>query len=212
MRKGTTMTTMIGKPVNRVDGPLKVSGQAAYAYELRDSGAGQPLYGFIVGATIGKGRITQLDTARAEQAAGVRLVLTHLNAPQQGIAAPDPAVPLPYWEARPELTSPEIHHYGEPIGLVVATTFEQARSAANLVDVAYAVDPGHYDFGAHADQAYAPKTLALGIATDTAVGDFGSAFADAEIKVDQRYTTPINSPSRWNRMPASRCHTGMGRN
>ena len=48
--------TMIGQPINRVDGPLKVSGQATYAYEHWD--AGQPLYGFIVGATIGKGRIT----------------------------------------------------------------------------------------------------------------------------------------------------------
>ena len=52
--------TMIGQPINRVDGPLKVSGQATYAYEHWD--AGQPLYGFIVGATIGRGRITGIDT------------------------------------------------------------------------------------------------------------------------------------------------------
>ena len=54
------MTTMIGQPINRVDGPLKVTGRATYAYEHWD--AGQPLYGFIVGATIGKGRITRIDT------------------------------------------------------------------------------------------------------------------------------------------------------
>ena len=53
---------MIGQPVNRVDGPLKVAGRATYAYEYWE--AGQPLYGFIVGATIGKGRITRIDTER----------------------------------------------------------------------------------------------------------------------------------------------------
>ena len=184
------MTTMIGKSVNRVDGPLKVSGQATYAYEYWDSDVGQPLYGFIVGATIGKGRIARIDTTRAERAAGVRLVMTHLNAPAQGIPTPNPSIPLPYWVAKPELSSPDIHHYGEPVALVVATTFEQARAASSLVDVEYAAEPGHYDFAARQGQAYAPKTLVLGIATDTAVGDFDSAFAGAEVKVDQRYTTP----------------------
>src|SRR3984893_7589412 len=181
---------MIGKPVNRVDGPLKVSGQATYAYEHWESDVGQPLYGFIVGATIGKGRIARIDTTRAERAAGVRLVMTHLNAPAQGIPTPDPSIPLPYWVAKPELSSPDIHHYGEPVALVVATTFEQARAASSLVDVEYAAEPGHYDFAARQDQAYAPKTLVMGIATDTAEGDFDSAFAGAEVKIDQRYTTP----------------------
>ena len=73
---------IIGQPINRVDGPLKVSGHATYAYEHWD--VGQPLYGFIVGATIGKGRITRIDTSRAEQAPGVRMVMTHRNAPAQG--------------------------------------------------------------------------------------------------------------------------------
>jgi xanthine dehydrogenase YagR molybdenum-binding subunit len=179
---------MIGQPINRIDGPLKVTGRATYAYEQWE--AGQPLYGFIVGATIGKGSIARIDTTRAESAPGVRLVMTHLNAPAQGAPAPDPAIPLPYWSARPELSGPDIHHYGQPVALVVATTFEQARAASSLVDVGYAAEPGHYDFAARRDQAYAPKTLVMGIATDTAVGDFDSAFADAEVKVDQRYTTP----------------------
>ena len=47
---------MIGHALDRVDGPLKVTGRATYAYEHPD--ADQPLYGYIVGATIGKGRIT----------------------------------------------------------------------------------------------------------------------------------------------------------
>ena len=70
---------MIGQNISRVDGPLKVSGGAPYAYEHWE--AGQPLYGYILGATIGRGRITAIDTSHAERAPGVQLVLTYRNAP-----------------------------------------------------------------------------------------------------------------------------------
>jgi xanthine dehydrogenase YagR molybdenum-binding subunit len=176
---------MIGEPINRVDGPLKVTGRATYAYEHWD--AGQPLYGFIVGATIGKGRIKRIDAARAERSPGVRMVMTYQNAPTQG--TPDPSGFSPYVRAQPVLNGPDVHHYGQPVALVVATTFEQARAAANLVDVDYAAEQGQYDFAARLDQVYAPKRVKF-FDTDTAVGSFDSAFATAAVKVDQRYTTP----------------------
>ena len=177
---------MIGQPVNRVDGPLKVSGQATYAYEHWD--AGQPLYGFIVGATIGKGRIVRIDTARAERAPGVRMVMTCTNAPKQGTT--DPSIPSQYSRAYPVLTSPDVDHYGAPVALVVATTYEQAQAAARLVDVEYDVEPGHFDFAKNLESAYAPHAVNAGLATDSAVGDFDSALAGADVTVDQIYTTP----------------------
>jgi xanthine dehydrogenase YagR molybdenum-binding subunit len=180
------MTTLTGKPINRVDGPLKVTGKATYAYEHWD--LGQPLYGFIVGATIGKGRIAKIDTTRAEQEPGVRLVMTHRNAPEQGIA--DPSIPSAYSRAFPVLSGPEVHHYGEPVALVVASTHEQARAAASLVDVEYAVEPGRFDFAKLLDKAYAPKKVNAGLETDSAVGDFDAGFAGAEVKMDRTYTTP----------------------
>ena len=64
----------VGKPLDRVDGPLKVTGTARYAYEVRD--AGPALYGYAVLATVGKGRITGFDKAAAERAPGVVKVLT----------------------------------------------------------------------------------------------------------------------------------------
>ena len=179
--------SMIGHPLDRVDGPLKVTGQATYTYERWD--VGQPLYGFIVGATIGKGRITRIDTTDAERSPGVRLVMTHQNAPVQG--TPDLSDPWVYSRAQPALSGPEIHHYGAPVALVVATTFEQARAAANLVRVEYAVEPGEYDFSTRQDAAYAPPTIFPGLVeTDTAVGDFEAAFDNAAVRIDQRYTTP----------------------
>jgi xanthine dehydrogenase YagR molybdenum-binding subunit len=180
------MTAIIGQPISRIDGPLKVSGRATYAAEHWD--VGQPLYGFIVGATIGNGRITDIDTARAQKAPGVRMVMTHRNAPAQGKA--DPSIRSAYSRAFPTLSGPDVHHYGEPVALVVAATYEQARAAANLVDVTYAGEPARFDFATRLDQAYAPKAVNAGLPTDSAVGDFDGAFDGADVKVDQTYTTP----------------------
>jgi xanthine dehydrogenase YagR molybdenum-binding subunit len=177
---------MIGQPLNRVDGPLKVAGQATYAYEEWE--AGPPLYGFIVGATIGKGRITQIDTARAEQAPGVRLVMTYRNMAAQG----SPDLSIAAWNSRayPVLSGPDVRHYGEPVALVVATSFEQAQAAAHLVAVGYAVEPGQFDFARQQDQAYAPANVKRRWPTDTAVGEFDAGFTSAAVKVDRIYTTP----------------------
>ncbi|HEY8370614.1 MAG TPA: xanthine dehydrogenase family protein molybdopterin-binding subunit [Thermodesulfobacteriota bacterium] len=176
----------IGRPVDRVDGPLKVTGRATYAYEHR--AAGEPLYGVIVGATIGRGRVARIDPSRAERSPGVRLVMTHENAPAQG--EPDPSIPSQYSRAYPVLTGPDVHHYGEPLALVVAETYEQAQAAAPLVDVEYAARPGRFDFAAHRDEAYAPAVINAQLPTDTSTGDFDAAFGSAEVTVDRRYTTP----------------------
>ena len=180
---------MLGQPLNRVDGPLKVAGRATYAYE--QWAVGQPLYGFIVGATIGSGTITRIDASGAERAPGVRLVMTHHDTPPQG--ARDESLPFEYWGAYPALSSPDIHHYGEAVALVVATTFEQARAAAHLVEVEYDEEPGQYDFAAGQDGDYAPERLVAGLLAATAVGDFETGFHAAAVRVDQRYTTPYLS-------------------
>ncbi|MGW7575538.1 molybdopterin cofactor-binding domain-containing protein [Streptomyces sp. NPDC054765] len=177
---------MIGQAVNRVDGALKVTGRATYAYEY--GAAGRPLYGCITGATIGKGRITRIDAEDAERAPGVRMVMTHRNAPVQGVR--DESIALEYWRAQPVLTGPDIHHHGEPVAFVVATTFEEARAAAGLIDVEYADGQGHFDFAAYEHEAYTPKVVNAGLPTDTAVGDFDAGFSSAVVRVDQLYTTP----------------------
>ena len=176
---------MIGQPINRVDGPLKVTGKAAYAYEHWD--AALPLYGCIVGATVGKGRIIRIDSTRAERSPGVRTIITYQNVPPQG--ARDVSIFFEYWRAQPVLVSADIHHYGQAVALVVATTFEQAQAAANLLDIDYAAEPGHFDLATRLDHAYAPKGLNAGFTSDTAVGDFDAGFETAAVKIDQRYTT-----------------------
>src|SRR5262245_40020230 len=164
---------------------MKVTGRATYAYEYRQDEA--PLYGVIVTATIGRGRVQDIDATQAEQSPGVHAVITHQNIQDQG--ARDESNPASYWRARPTLASAHVGHYGEPVALVVGATLEQARAAANLVRVAYATEPGHFDFTANADKAYAPKQLIFDTPTDSTVGNFDAGYASAPVKIDLKYST-----------------------
>src|SRR3954468_23280034 len=172
---------IVGKPLDRVDGPLKVTGGARYAYEMQQDNV---LYGFVVEASIGKGKIKSLDTRAAEQASGIALVLTHRNAPAQGTGN--------HREAHPVLTGPQVTRYGQPVAFVVAETFEQARAAAYLVDVNYERADGKYALRTNLDQARIPRP-SDGQPADSAVGDFAGAFASAPVQVDVTYTTPLQS-------------------
>jgi xanthine dehydrogenase YagR molybdenum-binding subunit len=174
---------IVGKPLDRVDGRLKVTGGARYSYEvLQGSGTA---YGYVVQASIGKGRIKSIDTRAAQKAPGVVLVLTHRNAPAQGTGN--------HHEAHPVLTGPEVAYFGQPVAFVVAETFEQARAAAYLVRVSYEQSPGKYVLGNNLDQARAPRVAAGATQPDSTVGDFAGAFASAPVQLDVTYTTPLQS-------------------
>lgn len=177
---------MIGQGISRLDGPAKVTGAARYSYERQD--AGPAAYGFMVGARIAKGRILHIDASRAERAPGVRLVMMHRNAPAQGTR--DPSVPSAWARPWPVLISERVESFGQPVALVVADSFEQARAGAAMVDVTYAPEPGAYDLLAHQAGAYAPTTANTGLPTDSARGDLERAMAEAPVTLDQVYTTP----------------------
>jgi xanthine dehydrogenase YagR molybdenum-binding subunit len=171
---------IVGKPLDRVEGPLKVTGGAKYAYEVEQGPAAA--YGFVVEASIAKGRIRAIDTRAAERAPGVALVLTYRNAPAQGTGN--------HHEARPMLTGPDVSYYGEPVAFVVADTFEQARAAAYLVRVEYDNLPGEYTL--HDGTARVPQSNGS-TPPDSAVGDFEHAFAAAPVQIDVTYMTPLQS-------------------
>lgn len=180
----------IGQPVDRVEGPLKVTGRAAYAYEHAEGD--RPAYGFILGAAIAKGRIAAIDTTAAERAPGVLAVLTHKNAPAQAAYGP-PVVPNAFARARPFLASDSVRYYDEPVALVVAETFEAARAAARLIKVRYGRGAGAFDVQAGVADAYKPAQINAGLETDSSVGDFAGAFAAAPVQVDATYTTPFEN-------------------
>src|SRR5947199_7353615 len=172
---------LVGKPLDRVDGRLKVTGGARYAYEMQQENV---LYGFVVEASIAKGTIRSIDARAAEKAPGVMLVLTHRNTPPQGTGS--------HRQAHPVLTGPQVKHYGQPVAFVVAESFEQARAASYLVNVKYDRSSGKYALGANIDEGRIPKPSDAP-AADSAVGDFAAAFAGAPVQLDVTYTTPLQS-------------------
>lgn len=171
---------IVGKPLDRVDGRLKVTGGAHYAYEIQHNA----LYGFVVEAAIAKGRITSIETLEAERSPGVKLVLTYRNAPKQGNGN--------HREAHPVLTGPVVSRYGEPVALVVADTFEQARAAAFLVNLKYERERGSYALPQHLDLARVPHQTD-GAPADSEVGHFSDAYAGAPVQIDLSYSTPLQS-------------------
>jgi xanthine dehydrogenase YagR molybdenum-binding subunit len=185
MRFDTPATTnpidqlkVIGQPIDRIDGPLKTTGRAAYAYERHDVVPNQA-YGYVVGAGIAKGRIKAMDIGKAQSASGVLAIVTADNAGKLGKGKLNFAKLL---------GGPEIQHYHQAIAVVVAETFEQARAAAELVRVDYSSAEGAFDLAAVKDTGK-PAEVTGGPA-DTAVGDFAGAFAAAPIQLDATYTTP----------------------
>ena len=170
---------VIGKPTDRIEGPLKTSGQAPYAYEQHEAVENQA-YGVMVGSAIAKGRITRIDLEAARAAPGVLTIVTAANAGKLGKGQ---------YNAAHLLAGPQVQHYHQAVALVVAETFEQARAAAQLVNVEYAQDKGQFDLASVRDQGVEPKDDL----PDVKHGDFATAFAAAPVQFDQTYTTPDQS-------------------
>lgn len=171
---------MIGEGISRTDGPVKVTGRARYSYERQEPG--QALYGCIVGAGIGYGRIFRIDTSAAERVPGVRLVWTHHNAPEQG--PPEGPEGDMMDRARPELVSDRVDYYGMPVAFVVADSFEIARHAAGLVEVEYEVEPGRF--------ALVPPAEGAGWKSESRFGDVVEGMAAGAGSVDRLYSTPYH--------------------
>jgi xanthine dehydrogenase YagR molybdenum-binding subunit len=171
---------VVGRPTERIDGPLKTTGTATYAYEQHQAAPGAA-YGYIVGAAIAKGRIESIDLDAANAAPGVLGIVTAGNAGKLGVGA--------FYVAR-ALAGPDVDHYHQAVAIVVAGTFEQARAAAQLVRVRYARSKGSFDLGEAKGRAPSQQPLQANPSLDTAVGNFDAAYAAAPVTLDATYTTP----------------------
>ena len=123
----------LGQPLDRVDGRLKVTGQARYAGEYPETGL---LHGSVVSSSIARGRVTHIDISEALQVPGVVMVLDHKNRPRlasydEDYQDADSAEGSPF---RP-LYNDRVLYSGQPLALVVAQTLELARYAASLVRI-----------------------------------------------------------------------------
>ncbi len=111
---------LIGPGVDRVDGPLKVTGTAPYP---GDFGFPEMAHAVLVRATVAAGRIRRIESAAAEAGPGVLAVITHRNAPHLD-RGPD----TPVWrQPPPPLQDDRILHHGQYVAVIVAETSTRLR-------------------------------------------------------------------------------------
>jgi xanthine dehydrogenase YagR molybdenum-binding subunit len=176
--------SVVGQPISRVDGRLKVTGGARYTADIVPEAI---VSAAIVYSTIANGRIISIDTAAAENAPGVLAVLTHKNMPRMKT--------LPWSHVRPQgqtylpLQDDRVHYAGQPVALVVAATLDQATYAGTLIKVDYeALQPAVFDLGTANEDAVEPSQRMWPLSSS--IGEADKAIAGAEIKIEQTYTLP----------------------
>ena len=173
---------IVGRAHTRIDGPLKATGLAPYAYEHHRE-VENVAYGYVVGAAVAKGRINAIDTVAAKAAPGVIAIVTAADVGKLGKGK---------FNTVKLLAGPDVDHYHQAVAVVVAETFEQARAAAGLVRVDYARGKGRFDLDAALKTAPLTDADKPGKGEDR-VGTFETAFASAPVKLDAEYTTPDHS-------------------
>lgn len=183
------MNELTGKPIDRVDGRLKVTGAATYTAEFKPKNLA---YGAAVQSTVTRGRIRNIDTRAAEHSPGVIKVMTYENAmslhfpsgndPNSGKFAEKDLLPL---------QSNHIFYDGQYVAIVIAETFEQAEHAATLVKVNYEQEKPLIDLQKNIGSAYQPASALGGGATKNIRGDADEALKSAAVKVEETYSTPV---------------------
>jgi xanthine dehydrogenase YagR molybdenum-binding subunit len=178
--------SVLGQALSRVDGDAKLRGAAKYAAEFDHA---KLCYGVMVRSTVPSGTITAIDSAAAKRMPGVIFILTHENAPtlpKKGRAAVNP----PAGREMTLFQDTTIRYNGEPVAVVVAETLEQATAAANAVHVRYSESPATLKFDEAKKNPHKPEKLTRG-PPDKSWGEPDQAMAQAEVKVDHTYTTPM---------------------
>ena len=162
---------VIGKPLSRVEGLAKVTGTAPYAAEYPVDGCAE---GVLVTATITRGEIVRIDKDSVLDRPGVIAVIDDerlTTRAAQGTA-----------NEAPQQSPQTVCYWGQPIALVVAETFEQARDAAKHLVVEYREEPGAPLFPAEVEaEEQEDETVRQ--------GDLAQAMSAAAHSVDVTYTT-----------------------
>ncbi|PHM08935.1 xanthine dehydrogenase family protein molybdopterin-binding subunit [Nostoc sp. 'Peltigera malacea cyanobiont' DB3992] len=176
------MNKIIGKPLDRVDGRLKVTGEAPYTADVPIENL---TYGVIFQSAIASGKIIQIDTTAAAVAPGVIDIITYQQTPS--------LVKIPFFgPPQPQSTEKDhnIYYDGQHLGVVIAQTLEQAETAASRIKIIYeeaipTVTMAHTEI-------FEPESIFFGtIPAKITRGDIESGKVQADVLVEQVYTTPI---------------------
>ena len=160
--------TLVGKRIQRLDGPSKVTGQAKYSYDINRPGG---LHGRILRSPHPHARIVAIDLTAAQKAPGVKAVMAVLE------------------------PGAKVMFQGEEIAALAAATEEQADDALRLIKVQYDILP-HIATEALALRDGAPQVFKDGNikAGDTEeTGDLEAGFKAAVHVVEASYSTQVQT-------------------
>ena len=174
----------IGQPISRFDGRLKVTGKADYTADISVPAL---LHAAIISSRIAKGRILAIDVRAVEQAPGVSAVFTYQNMTRMN-PTPKPWSHLhPHGQSYLPLQDDKVLYADQPIALVVAARLDQAAFAGTLIEVDYETEtPAVFGLDSIKDAVDPPQVL---WPVASSVGDAHTAIADAEVTIQQTYTT-----------------------
>jgi xanthine dehydrogenase YagR molybdenum-binding subunit len=178
-----------GKPINRIDGRLKVSGKATYSAEFNQPNMA---YAFPVRAIIAKGKIASIDDAAAKKEPGVIAVISYKNAYKLkplDMQAQMKGGAAFLGENLPPLQNNVVHYPGQFIAVVVAETYEQARTAAYKLKIRYSAEKGAVDLKKELLNSKKPKMF-MGEEAQVNEGKTAAPLAASSHKVDHTYSTP----------------------
>ncbi len=119
---------VVGKPLPRVDGKVKVTGTATFADDLILPGM---LHGKLLRSPYSHAKILNIDTSKAERLAGVRAVTTSKDFPGIAIGF------MKQYADRPPIAIDKVRHYGEAVAAVAAIDEDIAEEALDLIEVDY---------------------------------------------------------------------------
>ena len=192
---------VVGTPINRVDGTLKITGAARYSAEIPVEGL---LYGVMVTSTIARGEIDEIDTSAADMTPGVIRVLSADNMPkleslqkyerEGGKGSGGSGGGRPTGRALSLFQDRRVEYNGQPIALVIADSFEAATHAASLVRVTYRAETPDVDMVSALASSYPYTQKVLGREPPaTRRGDLAAGLAAAHARVDVAYSTPMEN-------------------
>jgi len=179
--------SVLGEPLDRTDGLLKVTGQAKYS---ADNPEAKLAHAVLVTSTIARGRVVSMDTKRVQSMPGVLLVMTHETAmrlPNGG----NPSAEPPAVRRLSLLQTDEVRYSNEPVAVVVADTLERATEGARQLQssIRYEAAPPNADFQRALGTAYRPEKM-MGRPIDTQRGDVDAGLRQGPNRLDVVYTTP----------------------
>jgi xanthine dehydrogenase YagR molybdenum-binding subunit len=178
--------TVIGKPLDRIDGPLKVSGTAKYAAEFNQKNMA---YAFPVRSTIAKGSISSFDTTNAKKSAGIITILTYENAPKLSPASGDSRNKsgASTGEEISPMQDNKVHYWGQYIALVIAETYEEACAAAAMVNVSYKKEKPSINLKKALPEGFVPQRNGNSVQLNE--GKAQSIIDSSAVKVEHSYST-----------------------